>query len=68
MAWYKEHWGPVLYQTAQRVRHHIIGDHTAEQTRQFMLLPSYASQLLKANPNATVKLKVVNKINSPVSL
>lgn len=60
MAWYKEHWGPVRYQTAQRVRHHIIGDHTAEQTRQFMLLPSYASQLLKANPNATVKFKVVN--------
>lgn len=60
MAWYKDHWGAVSYQTAQRVRHHIIGDHTAEQTRQFAQLPSYAASVLMADPNATVKLKVIN--------
>jgi hypothetical protein len=60
MAWYKGHRGPVCYQTTQKARHHIIGDHTAEQTCQCMLLPSYASQLLKADPNATVKLKWCN--------
>jgi hypothetical protein len=60
VAWYKEHWGPVGYQTAYRVRRKIIGNYTVEQTRQFALLPSYATQLLCADPNATVKLKILN--------
>lgn len=59
-AWYQEHWGPLQYHTALRVRHTILGDTNVQHARQFTLLPAYTQAILKEDPNAMVKLKLVD--------
>jgi hypothetical protein len=59
IAWYQDHHGTIQYHTALRVLHAIRGDEYEEQSLQFALLPSYASNILLVDPFATSKLKLV---------
>jgi hypothetical protein len=63
-AWYQENWGPIQYHTALRARASILGDTGIEHAHQFTLLPAYTAALLNEDPNAMVKLKLVNNWSS----
>ena len=57
--WYRDRHGPLVYHSAFRSLHGILGDRTDKQTLQFALLQAYARRLLESDPGATVKLKII---------